>query len=302
MKEIEFTREIARLKREVGKKVLDMGGNAVLGFNIKFDLEGASGLVVRAYGTACRILRVSDEFPSIVSMAGILTKTATNNQEASKNTGLVNVYGRRGNFIIVSSITDVLENKDGAYDEYDVGHDDRPPPILSLLRQVSGGSGGVGGLGTTSATGDAMYLMQMLDFADDTAVVTSLMPFGPQGELKGGNIGAGRRWENNLLETAFVNPDGVGISGLDGNALLQSEVTLLSLTDFDPHVNMRLGGLVMARSVKFLGKLEATLTDQETREAAKAALPEPQLVPHALYSRHIARALHHTAVQVHRAH
>ena len=43
----------AEVRREVGKKVLDLGGNAVLGFNIHFDLEGASGLVVRAYGTAC---------------------------------------------------------------------------------------------------------------------------------------------------------------------------------------------------------------------------------------------------------
>jgi hypothetical protein len=37
----------AEVRREVGKKVLDVGGNAVLGFDIKFDLEGASGLVVR---------------------------------------------------------------------------------------------------------------------------------------------------------------------------------------------------------------------------------------------------------------
>ena len=111
-----------------------------------------------------------------------------------------------------------------------------------------------------------MYLMQAVDSSENTALVTALVPFGPQGELKSATTGTGRRWENNFLETVFVNPDGVGISGLDGNALLQSEVTLLSMTDFDTHVNLRLGGLVMARSVKFLGKLEATLTDQETRE------------------------------------
>jgi hypothetical protein len=58
----------------------------------------------------------------------------------------------------------------------------------------------------------------------------------------------------------------MGLSGMDSNAFIQSEVTLLSVVDFDSHVNVRLGGLVMARSVKFLGKLEATLTDQETRE------------------------------------
>jgi hypothetical protein len=48
--------------------------------------------------------------------------------------------------------------------------------------------------------------------------------------------------------------------------VFQTEVWLLSLKSFGVHVRIRLGGLVMARSVKFLGKLEATLSDQETRE------------------------------------
>ena len=46
--------------------MLDLGGNAVLGFDIRFDLEGASGLVVRAFGTACRILKVSEDPNDIV--------------------------------------------------------------------------------------------------------------------------------------------------------------------------------------------------------------------------------------------
>jgi hypothetical protein len=48
--------------------------------------------------------------------------------------------------------------------------------------------------------------------------------------------------------------------------VFQADVLLLSLKSFGVHVRIRLGGLVMARSVKFLGKLEATLSDQETRE------------------------------------
>jgi hypothetical protein len=36
-----------------------MGGNAVLGFHIAFDLESTSGgLVVRGFGTACTIHKV----------------------------------------------------------------------------------------------------------------------------------------------------------------------------------------------------------------------------------------------------
>lgn len=45
-----------------------------------------------------------------------------------------------------------------------------------------------------------------------------------------------------------------------------NDVQLLSITMFPRHARIRLGGLVVARSVKFLGKLEATLSDQETRE------------------------------------
>jgi hypothetical protein len=35
--------------------VLDLDGNAVLGYMLCFDVEGDSGIVARAYGTACSI-------------------------------------------------------------------------------------------------------------------------------------------------------------------------------------------------------------------------------------------------------
>ncbi|XP_054632040.1 C2 domain-containing protein 5 isoform X8 [Dunckerocampus dactyliophorus] len=43
------------LQRKIGLKVLEMGGNAVVGYSQCFDLEGESGLVVRAIGTACTL-------------------------------------------------------------------------------------------------------------------------------------------------------------------------------------------------------------------------------------------------------
>jgi hypothetical protein len=42
----------------LGKKVLEMGGNAVLGYHQQFDLEGESGIVARGYGTCCLLKRV----------------------------------------------------------------------------------------------------------------------------------------------------------------------------------------------------------------------------------------------------
>ncbi|XP_022047621.1 C2 domain-containing protein 5 isoform X16 [Acanthochromis polyacanthus] len=47
------------LQRKIGLKVLEMGGNAVVGYLQCFDLEGESGLVVRAIGTACTLDKVS---------------------------------------------------------------------------------------------------------------------------------------------------------------------------------------------------------------------------------------------------
>ena len=45
------------------------------------------------------------------------------------------------------------------------------------------------------------------------------------------------------------------------------DVTLLTLRDFDPRVRVRIGGLVTARSVKYLGNLASKLSDQETRDS-----------------------------------
>uniref|UniRef100_A0A672IIH4 C2 domain-containing protein 5 n=1 Tax=Salarias fasciatus TaxID=181472 RepID=A0A672IIH4_SALFA len=47
------------LQRKIGLKVLEMGGNAVVGYLQCFDLEGESGLVVRAIGTACTLDKIT---------------------------------------------------------------------------------------------------------------------------------------------------------------------------------------------------------------------------------------------------
>jgi len=45
------------------------------------------------------------------------------------------------------------------------------------------------------------------------------------------------------------------------------EVELLTMTDFNPRVRVRIGGLVTARSIKYLGNLASKLSDQETRDS-----------------------------------
>ncbi|KAK7500427.1 hypothetical protein BaRGS_00008334 [Batillaria attramentaria] len=59
-----FSKLTGGLQRKVGVKVLEMGGNAVLGYTQNFDLEGESGIVVRAIGTAVTIGRLPAIPPS----------------------------------------------------------------------------------------------------------------------------------------------------------------------------------------------------------------------------------------------
>lgn len=66
------------LQRKIGLKVLEMGGNAVVGYLQCFDLEGESGLVVRAIGTACTLEKLSSG-----SVPGTATHTHPNTAPAS---------------------------------------------------------------------------------------------------------------------------------------------------------------------------------------------------------------------------
>jgi hypothetical protein len=66
----------ATVRCEIGKKVIAAGGNAVLGYSQNWDtIEGASGIVARGYGTACRILKVSSPSSSLSSIESIITYT-----------------------------------------------------------------------------------------------------------------------------------------------------------------------------------------------------------------------------------
>lgn len=44
------------LQRKIGVKTLEVGGNAVIGYRQRFDLEGESGIVVRGIGTCVRLV------------------------------------------------------------------------------------------------------------------------------------------------------------------------------------------------------------------------------------------------------
>ncbi|XP_051918285.1 C2 domain-containing protein 5 isoform X8 [Hippocampus zosterae] len=61
------------LQRKIGLKVLEMGGNAVVGYLQCFDLEGESGLVVRAIGTACTLDKITSGVAPATAIANATT-------------------------------------------------------------------------------------------------------------------------------------------------------------------------------------------------------------------------------------
>eukprot|EP00736_Rhodelphis_marinus_P014184 Rmarinus@m.29539 len=55
-----FFRLSGRLRRQLGRKVLELGGDAVMSYRETFDVEGDSGVVARGYGTCVRLAKVGD--------------------------------------------------------------------------------------------------------------------------------------------------------------------------------------------------------------------------------------------------
>ena len=53
-----FSKLSGELRRKIGLKALELGGNAVIGYRQNFDLEGESGIVVRGIGTAVTLSRL----------------------------------------------------------------------------------------------------------------------------------------------------------------------------------------------------------------------------------------------------
>lgn len=175
----------ASVRRRMSKKVLEMGGNAVLGYQQNFDVEGDSGLVARTYGTCVllekkrKILGTSIVFPHATAEA---TPTCTDSEAESRE------FPRKA-----------VDSQESAIMEIQVPH----------------------------KRGSSAGLFVMSEAA----------------------TAAARHREGR-----------------------QEEVSLLTVREFDASVRVRIGGLVTARCVKYLGNLASKLSDQETRDGWWAEL------------------------------
>ena len=192
----------ATVRCEIGKKVLEAGGNAVLGYSQCWDtIEGASGIVARGYGTACRILKV----------------------------GAINTFVADSPVTYADIDRMVIGSFNTSVEAQEIHSDDIDATV-------------------TSFSIDSLKLLKI----DSDWSIKANIPLISFGEI-----------HEKLLNQREKNKRGASATKTIHES---SDVILLTLFSFPAYVRVRLGGLVIARSVKFLGKLEATLSDQETRE------------------------------------
>ncbi len=174
----------ATVRRRIGVKVQDAGGNAVLAYVLDFDIEGDSGIVARASGTACVVYPIQKymddhqkELLTDLFHEGVIKemRVMMNKQRSSPR--------RTSNLYPISWVMSC-------------------PNVLNKCKSVK-----------LKQTGREICLRS------------------------------------------------TKVSKVDFES-----VTLLTMTVFPPSAKLRLGGLVMARSVKYLGKLATSLSDQDTRD------------------------------------
>lgn len=176
------------VRRRMCKTVLEMGGNAVLGYYQSFDEEGDSGIVARTYGT-CVLL------------------------ERKRNIPILNISNN---------------------------------PVTDVSNQ------------------ERIQFMDQLLLDNNSNSITPLQEGG------GGAVGGGTRNTSNrlLLSEALLSEAAQSVLARHReNPDDEDEVKLLTLRDFDASARVRFGGLVTARSVKYLGNLASKLSDQETRDS-----------------------------------
>ena len=131
----------AEVRREIGKKVLELGGNAVLGYLSHFDMiGGSSGLVVRAYGTACRLLKVGDISSSLLlPQAPNATGSSYPFFHPLGNADWRNVLGDGG--AIAAAMIPTVESSDSIFSQLSRASGKSSSEQLFLLKAVTATTG-----------------------------------------------------------------------------------------------------------------------------------------------------------------
>ncbi|XP_078024052.1 C2 domain-containing protein 5 isoform X16 [Epinephelus lanceolatus] len=206
------------LQRKIGLKVLEMGGNAVVGYLQCFDLEGESGLVVRAIGTACTLDKLSSG-----SAPGTNTHVHPNTAPASN-----------------ACNSPSKDGKEPVFGEDLISSSGPPTPFRAL---------------PTTSSSPPPFSPSKPCSRQSSSSDTDLSLTPKTGMGSGGSAGKEAGPLKTLLrqqtQTA-LEQRGASSSGLLLNA---REFPFFTLTSFPPGFLVHVGGVVSARSVKLLDRI-----------------------------------------------
>ncbi|XP_041113379.1 C2 domain-containing protein 5 isoform X8 [Polyodon spathula] len=256
------------LQRKIGLKVLEMGGNAVVGYLQCFDLEGESGLVVRAIGTACTLDKLSNPsaaLPPACNSPFKEIKEAPFSEDPNPNTHS-------------SGPSTPLKNQTYSFS-----------PSKSYSRQSSSSDTDLSltPKTATSPKGPRIFLSPSSPtLSSDFLILTNTfqLPMGSGTSLtphSGHANPVGLRKAVSFSEDLLLAASGMGSGGSAGKdggplktllrqqtqtALEQREFPFFTLTCFPPGFLVHVGGVVSARSVKLLDRIHNP-DEPETRDA-----------------------------------
>ncbi|XP_061415894.1 C2 domain-containing protein 5 isoform X5 [Lethenteron reissneri] len=257
------------LQRKIGLKVLEMFGNAVVGYLQCFDLEGESGLVVRAIGTACTLEKLAiatttaapgQPSPPVLALLGQrrvsqlqtpfppLSAGATNNSNAP-GTGV--------QFLVGESSPGPQQHQ---HHQQQQQQQSQPTPIPRDTKEAP--------------------------FLDEAALLSQSPPLSSPQKAQTTNsfspIKSFSRQSSSSDTELSLTPKmagvGSGSGGRDGNSMKmlsrqhttatmdQLEFPFFTLTSFPPGFLIHVAGVVSARSVKLLDRIHNP-EEPETRDA-----------------------------------
>ncbi|XP_048852279.1 C2 domain-containing protein 5 isoform X2 [Brienomyrus brachyistius] len=264
------------LQRKIGLKVLEMGGNAVVGYLQCFDLEGESGLVVRAIGTACTLDKLSS-LPTAVLPACNSPSREMKEPPFSEDPN-PNIHSSGPSTPLKNQTYSFSPSK--SYSRQSSSSD----TDLSLTPKTAGAASSRVGPRVSLSPSSPALSSEPLSIPN-----TFFLPLGPRsghGSATPPPVSAQSNatmlrksvsFSEDLLLAAFGMGSG-GSAGKDGgplktllrqqtqSALEQREFPFFTLTCFPPGFLVHVGGVVSARSVKLLDRIHNP-DEPETRDA-----------------------------------
>lgn len=284
----------AVVRRQLGRKVLEMGGNAVLNFRQHFDVEGDSGIVARAYGTAALIVNTCDIEMSLIaahqelrvradtsSTAEVVIEELSHDEKDKSDDDLlsasIGTQPKRRSKRRKSSRKQSVQGGDSDNGIWGDGLVGFPLIAFRIASALTGNKATALGSSALSNVA-AQHLVRLYGTSNSIGVrlhhqdEAERMKMSSESSLQksrrgddGNKEGGSKRETMDGGSSSNSNRESSS-NAVSGSNTRRAEIELSTLADFPARVKVHCGGIVMARSVKYLGRVSSTKSDQETRD------------------------------------